>query len=358
MSATLTPKLEASARQTRASGAAEQWVIGGAAAEIATRLRASSGFIRLLFFCASFLQGTAVLAVYAALTLLLPHDGRRLPGWSNLVGGLRFAVVFGVLLLATPIVGDGGVLSEGPDVWVPVGGAVLIALVAVLQSRRPMPGCSAGDDRRLVLSALIVPASAACVVALAGLAPALRSERLLELGLVATGCAVALLGRRLDLAGVGTTAALLTYFVILLAVSGAPLQGGLGDTYAAPSTTSQLRPAYRRALGNVTLDLTRLRASGARMQRIAASVGIGKLQIVLPDNASGAIRVTIGAGNLNLLGAASPQAGFAVHRTVHFRPQLQQYPHPRRVAPLRLAITARMGEGCVIISDPDEQASC
>jgi hypothetical protein len=354
MSATLASEPQAPAPATSAPAAAEQWVIGGAATELATRLRASSGFIRLLIFFAVFIQPTAVLALYAATTLLLPHNGRRLPGWSNLVGMVRLGSVFAVSLLAS-IIGDQDVFSQGPAVWVPVGGVILVATVALLTSQRPQPGSSERGDRRFVLSALLVLGLAGGVALIADLAPAIRSERLLALGLVAIGCAVAVLGRRVDLAGVGVPAALLTYILILLTVSGAQLQGGIGDTYAAPTASSRLRPVYHRAIGNLTLDLTRLPGSNARLQRIAASVGIGELQIVLPYNASATIRVAIGSGNLNY---GPFRGGFALRRTVHVRPQLQQYAHPKRVVPLRLAITARVGEGCVIISDPGEQSSC
>ncbi len=55
---------------------------------------------------------------------------------------------------------------------------------------------------------------------------------MLDLSLLAIGSAVVLLGRRVDPAGVAVPTALLTYVVILFAVSGSPLQGGIGGTYA------------------------------------------------------------------------------------------------------------------------------
>jgi len=78
----------------------------------------------------------------------------------------------------------------------------------------------------------------------------------------------------------------------------------------AASATSSTRPSpwrscaneYRSVGGRIVLDLTNLNAD-ERTFRIAASVGVGRLVIILPEQASVEVRTRVGAGDSVVLGS-------------------------------------------------------
>ena len=348
------------AGQGGAAGREEPWIVAGVAAAIAPRLRLTPGTVRAVFVVLGIVAFWPVLAVYGACALVVPHVGRRRPGVTNLVGFVRLSVVAALIGLTPQLSLDQyGIFGAGEAVWIPVGGAVLAGAVALLAMRRPVsPGATAGD-RRWMLSAL--PACLLAAVAVAGtiLAPGVRFELVLALGLVAIGALVAVAGSRLDLPAALVSSAVVGLGALVLIGSGARLQGGVGDLTAAPRSVAQLAPAYRRAIGDLTLDLRGLRLGPGVAAHVSASVGFGNLRLELPGDATGTVAVSIGAGNLNgdVLGPGA--TGFMVRRTVRITP-----PGPPRRAGglraggLRVDISARVGDGCVLILTPDGSASC
>ena len=134
-------------------------------------------------------------------------------------------------------------------------------------------------------------------------------------------------------------------------------QGGVGDVYAAPRAPSALAPAYRRAIGDITLNLRKLPTREPGTLAAETSVGIGSIRLELPANVTATIDVWIGAGGLDVVADVAPAShpapfasGFALHRVI-------------RVAPVpglpvswqdrtRFRITARVGRGCVRIVQP------
>jgi hypothetical protein len=85
---------------------------------------------------------------------------------------------------------------------------------------------------------------------------------------------------------------LLALLGLLVALAGAPallvdddvLGGGLGDRVEKPRAAADLEP-YRHGLGKLTVDLTSpgLELDGAR---VVASLAVGELVVLLPDDAN------------------------------------------------------------------------
>ncbi len=97
-------------------------------------------------------------------------------------------------------------------------------------------------------------------------------------------------------------ATLLLPFAILASFITTPLEGGVGNLEYAPVSVAELRDEYRSVGGRIVLDLTNLNAD-ERTFRIAASVGVGRLVIILPEQASVEVRTRVGAGDSVVLGS-------------------------------------------------------
>ena len=88
----------------------------------------------------------------------------------------------------------------------------------------------------------------------------------------------------------------------------APLEGGWGDRRESPTTAAELDDEYRLAGGELTIDLSDLPRSTAE-RHIAASIGIGRLLVIVPDGAGVDVTTEIGAGTSNLLGTVQEGTG-------------------------------------------------
>jgi hypothetical protein len=80
-----------------------------------------------------------------------------------------------------------------------------------------------------------------------------------------------------------------------------PLDGGIGDLAFRPSSLSEVRGEYRLAGGDLRLDLSDLKAGGAPVT-VTASVGVGRLSIVVPDDAAVELDARVAGGELRLFG--------------------------------------------------------
>jgi hypothetical protein len=343
-------------RVVAASGRAEpRWYLGGVAAAVSARTRIPAGLLRFLIFCVAAKHFWPALAIYGAAALVVPHQGRWHPGWLNVVGAARVAILGGALALVPVFLfNDHGIFGQGPGLWIPVDGVVAAAVLALVTEPRVDPlDHEPADDRRTALSML--PALA--VAALTGLgmlvAPGLRAELLLGAGLVLAGVAVAALGEQINLRAAVVPLMLLGVLAILLASSGARLQGGVGDLRAAPRSAAAVAPVYRRAIGEVTLDLRQVTATPGGPVRVRVSVGLGGVHILLPRNATGSFEARIGEGDLNPP-ADAPTGGAFVHSLVALRPEGP----PLRGPGARFDITVALGRGCLVPSVPGEVASC
>jgi phage shock protein PspC (stress-responsive transcriptional regulator) len=97
-------------------------------------------------------------------------------------------------------------------------------------------------------------------------------------------------------------ALLLAPLAVVASFITAPLEGGIGDHRYTPVTAAEVRDEYRSLGGRLILDLTDLKA-GPRTIHISASVAVGQLVVILPENATVELRSRVGAGDSVVLGS-------------------------------------------------------
>jgi phage shock protein PspC (stress-responsive transcriptional regulator) len=288
--------------------AREGWQVGGVAAELSARLRASVWLIRVVLVLAVWGQ-PAVLWVYGAAALLIPRGDSRVPRWSGLVALARFGLLFAVL---APL-GAGGVATndlsnEGPEVWLPLAALSATGLLVLGLSGRSFAVVDEERCRRLVLGALPAVAIGTLVGAVLVLAPDVRAERVLAAGVVVLGVALALRPRAEAL----LPALLLALLALGLGSAGARLTGGVGDARVVAPADASGTLVVERAVGDVVVDLSAVRTAGTLTVRAAA--GLGDVRVVTPPGASAEAELHAGRGAV--LAAGGEASGIDVSRRV------------------------------------------
>jgi phage shock protein PspC (stress-responsive transcriptional regulator) len=141
--------------------------------------------------------------------------------------------------------------------------------------------------------------------------------------------------------------------VALAALAGpVPVEGGFAERVVRPQAQAEVRPSYRLAGGELVLDLSRVRF-GPGAAPIEASVGGGRLLVVVPDEVAVDVRGRVGIGSLDLLGQEEP--GAQLDTTVT-RPPAR--PPARGAAAPTLELDLMAGYGVVELrraSDPRPQ---
>jgi phage shock protein PspC (stress-responsive transcriptional regulator) len=134
------------------------------------------------------------------------------------------------------------------------------------------------------------------------------------------------LGRVLVLLGVGmVTIAIVAAgaFFALVASTGVPFTGGVGDRVYQPATLAQVQPAYRTSIGSLTVDLRRVHFTHTTMH-VTASVAVGVLTVEVPPGVVVDVSAHSGFGNV----VASPGdlqtfSALAAGRAAPSHPQLE-----------------------------------
>jgi len=254
-------------------------LVAGVCGGIADRFEVDATIVRVAFVVAACLWGVGVI-VYLALWALVPTaDGpdRTLtpelaeepsgPPWASYV--LLTAALFLGLVISTSWWG-------GPQWGGGLGLSWLLVLfaVVVVALRRPTRRPTFG---RVLLTLAVIG---------------------LSLVILATGA-----------------------FFGAVATTGVPLTGGIGQRVVQPTTPSELRPAYRMAVGSLTVDLTHV-PLGTVVRKVTASVAVGQLVVDVPRGVVVDVDAHSGIGSVDY-GAAGPTA-FAVPLTAFgpARPQL------------------------------------
>ncbi len=246
-------------------------MLAGVCAGIAERLDIEVSLVRVAFVVLAFVWGLGVV-VYVAMWALVPRagddrgavgdDGEPTSSWLAFLL-LGAVLVFGLLVLTSwwggPRWGGGlGVLWAG----------VLVVLLAMVL-RRPGP-TSFGK----VLAAL---------------------------ALAAVSLAILLAGA----------------FLALVALTGVPMSGGIGDRVYQPTTVAQVLPTYQTSIGNMLVDLRRVHF-GTRTLRVTASVAVGVLTVEVPPGVVVNISAHSGIGNVT----SWPQDLSSFDSTSHSNAQL------------------------------------
>jgi Cell wall-active antibiotics response 4TMS YvqF len=117
--------------------------------------------------------------------------------------------------------------------------------------------------------------------------------------LIGLGVAIALTrGSRRVLVVIGVLVALIGIPALL--VDDDLFSGGIGESTKRPETTADLEP-FRHAIGKLTVDLT---APDLDLdeETVEASVGIGELLVLVPEDTDITVDAHVGVGNVDVLG--------------------------------------------------------
>jgi phage shock protein PspC (stress-responsive transcriptional regulator) len=313
----------------------EHRLLAGVAGGIADWLNAPVAFIRCFLVLAA-IGSPWTLAAYAGAALLLPARDRNRPDWDNLVGAGRLGLVFAGPWLALPHVAINEPIG-GSAGWAIASYALLGAAAAVMLSadyRRGRPR-SREEARATVLASLPVAACALLLVAGMELLPDVRWERFVPVGTIAGGVALFVARRREYVA----PALLALAFATVVVVSGARLDGGLGDVSLKPADPGGDPIVVRRAAGDVDLDLRRVRNSTTPVV-VEASVGLGDLEVTVPRWAHVYVDAGVGRGEIGSLLREPWRQGFDQH-TAGFS--------PGRPGGVRIRVVAEVGTGSIYI---------
>lgn len=84
----------------------------------------------------------------------------------------------------------------------------------------------------------------------------------------------------------------------LLASTGVPLSGGIGDHHFSPSSLARVRHAYHTEFGVATIDLSAVEFPVAGFS-LVATVAAGQLDIVVPADAVVSLSTSVGVGRVS-----------------------------------------------------------
>jgi predicted membrane protein len=117
-------------------------------------------------------------------------------------------------------------------------------------------------------------------------------------------------GRARSLVAVG---AVTTLALVAVATVDIPLRGGVGERDHAPVSVAEVDSPYRLAVGDLRLDLADLPVPLGTTE-VVASVAVGQLVVLVPDDADLVVTAHAGLGNVATPDGANA-GGFSTDRT-------------------------------------------
>lgn len=124
----------------------------------------------------------------------------------------------------------------------------------------------------------------------------------LALGTMVIGIALMLLakdGPHVGLIVFGTLLGLVTLVTAVVPFEG--FQGAAGDRTFAISSIDEIRPDYNLSVGTLTIDLSQIDDLGSATP-LTASVGMGELVVLVPEDVEIAVDASVGVGQIEILG--------------------------------------------------------
>jgi phage shock protein PspC (stress-responsive transcriptional regulator) len=278
------------------------------------------------------LLGGAGIIIYAAAALVIPDEGRdesiveqairerRRRPWQLI--GLALVFVSAVVLLSElhfwhgrfgwllVLVSGIVLLLLGPRLWhevttpppappaPPVGPNEAIAATAPPPPSPPR--WSSFPLRSVVLGVLLVGAAVLAIVAAGGVDVPWAIALAVAAGVVGVaviaGALLHMRVRGLVLIGIVLGAA-----AILASTINLHLGDGIGDRHYAPVTAEALRGNYRLGVGELELDLSKLRLPPGRTT-VTASLGVGHMLVTVPRDAAVRVDSHVDWGDSDVLG--------------------------------------------------------
>lgn len=259
--------------------------LAGVAGGLARHFELDPTLVRIVFVVLA-LFGGAGIALYALVALVVPADEGAPPmsGWTKV--GL---VVLGVIaILSLPFTG-------GPGLALLVLGAIGVLVY------RAFGGVV--DPRVYRGAVILVVCAGALVVGLgAGIAAAFGAGTAMAALVIVAGLALVAGGLRGGTRWLIVPALMLALPVSVVAAADLDLEGGVGDREYRPASVSAIRAAYELGVGELTLDLRDVDFSDARTVPVEVRLGVGELQVIVPEDVCLKATADAGIGRLDLLG--------------------------------------------------------
>jgi phage shock protein PspC (stress-responsive transcriptional regulator) len=256
-----------------------------------------------------------LLLILAGLALIAGIGGFGVGGFGGdfnaIVVGAVLIIALGAFLLRNEPDGASGQASGATVTGqsIPAGTDVAPAPVAV--RRPPRPPSPLGWY--VAGAALIGVGALAVVQNVTGAAIDLGQYFGLALGILGIGLLIgAFWGRARWLILVGL---LILPFAWMASLISVPLEGGWGTYRYSPATGEQLLDEYRLVGGQIRLDLTDVERTTDPID-VAASVGVGEIRVLLPDDADLELDAAVGGGVLRVLGESQDGTRLEEHATL------------------------------------------
>lgn len=289
-------------------------ILAGVAGGLGRYFDLSPTFFRIAFAVLTLIGGAGIL-LYVAAALVIPDEGQTDSIVSEALRRHRDRpwLLFGVGLVGIALVS----LVAQAQFWPNSGLAWTLLLlgglaIVIAQRRAPSGDGSTGagetpmrPPRRpsLFLPALGALLAAAGVLALLDIAGVgVPWDVAFAVGAIATGVTVAagaLLRRRTG--GLVVIGVVLAAVAVAISAIDVRLDGPVGERSYRPFAASDVSRDYSVAIGELTVDLTETALPEGEVP-LDATVGIGQLNLIVPDDVSVEVDATASAGDVTVFG--------------------------------------------------------
>jgi len=245
--------------------------------------------VRIAFVVLALFGGMG-LAIYVVCAFVVPSDADAPPLSGAAKVGL--AAVGIAALIAFPFAGF--VVAPG------IGGLIVLGALGVVVWR----GLGGSPNSRLLRVSLIVVAVVGSVAlgVGAGVAAAFGGGTGVAIAAIAVGAALVVGGLLGGARWLILPALLLVLPVSVVSAADLELEGGVGDREYRPVTVTELRPEYRLGAGELRLDLSDLALEPGQGVGVKVRIGVGDLQVRVPDDVCVIASGHAGLGEIDLLG--------------------------------------------------------
>jgi hypothetical protein len=154
---------------------------------------------------------------------------------------------------------------------------------------------------RFVLGALLVLGGVAWLLEIGDVVE-IPWDAVLPSVLIVVGVALVVFARSgRNLGGLTTLGVILTAILSVGTLVQIPFEGGVGERLVRPTTTEEAGRDHELAIGELTVDLSGLDVVASRLD-VRASVGMGRLVILVPAGTAVRVHGEAAVGEVNLFG--------------------------------------------------------